>query len=144
MKNIDIQQAIIDKFYNNIPSFKIKDEQNKSDVTGETIFINVRPLKTYNYQYNKNKLLNVTITYKTDIMSHENNLNIMDTFENIFSEKLNVGDRYLTIGDLDFIENDDFISCNFTLDYFDDLNYEYYDDKPKDYDKMESLKLKNI
>jgi hypothetical protein len=140
MRNIDIQYALALRIKEKTPTFAIKVDKSKTDVKVPTLIIDVRPLKTYMYQYNKVKLVNVTIIFTDVIMSHEKSIATMDILENLFNEQLKTGDRYLTIQDLDFVETDKLLNCNFTLDYFDDKN-QIYDDVTV-YEKMQELLYK--
>lgn len=119
MKLLDIQKAITKLLKSNFTiGYKILIDNNKSDIKVPTFFVDVRPVKSYNYIYDKNKLVNVTITYTNKINKHEENLEIADKLEEIFNINLSVLDKFLTIQDLNFSETDDLLKCNFTLDYY--------------------------
>ncbi|AGX43955.1 phage tail terminator family protein [Clostridium saccharobutylicum] len=134
MKLSDIQKSITKLLKSNFPDYKIVvDNNNKKDIEKPTFFVQVRPVKSYNYKVYKERLVNVTITYVNATIKHEENLDISDSLEGIFNLTLDVLDRHLLISNLTFNETNDLLNCSFGLDFNDDSRtYIVIEDEDKD------------
>lgn len=120
MKLIEIQEAITDLLKSSFPTYKILVDNNKKDIEKPTFKVQVRPVKSYNHKVYKERLVNVTITYINKSFSHEENLDVIDSLEQILNLVLDVKDRHLLISDLTFNETDELLNCNFLLDFNED------------------------
>lgn len=120
MKLTDIQKTITKLLKTNYSNYKILVDNNKKDIEKPTFFVQVRPIKSYNYKVYKERLVNVTITYVNSVFSHEENLGVIDSLEGVFNLTLDVLDRHLLISDLTFNETNDLLNCSFSLSFNDD------------------------
>ncbi|NSB17438.1 phage tail terminator family protein [Clostridium beijerinckii] len=120
MKLTDIQKAITKLLKTNYSNYKILVDNNKKDIEKPTFFVQVRPVKSYNYKVYKERLVNVTITYVNKEFKHEENLDVIDSLEGVFNLTLDVLDRHLLISDFTFNETNDLLNCSFSLSFNDD------------------------
>lgn len=141
MKLTDIQKAITKLLKSNFPTYKILVDNNKKDIEKPTFFVQVRPVKSYNYKVHKERLVNVTVTYVNKEFKHEENLDITDSLEEIFNLTLDVLDYHLLISDLTFNETNDLLNCSFSLD-FNEVNKTYIVIEEENSQLMQELILK--
>lgn len=125
MKNNEILYAISNYLSLKVPNIEILINGNEEEINKSTFLISVRPLRSTSGIYDKRKITNVTITYLDKVLNQEKNLGVIDMLEGLFKSKLKVKDRYLNIENLEFVENEDCINCNFTLDFYDNNSYEF-------------------
>lgn len=137
MKLIDIQHNIDKILGDNFSDFDIIPGSNDGfeDIKAPTFIVSVRGIGTSNYADYKHKVVNVTLYYVDKEYDHMECLNIQDKLENVFGLSLKVNDRFFSIENLDFIEQD-FLQCDFTLKFNDDSNI-----NKKKYDKMDDLDM---
>lgn len=139
MKNKDILYSITEMLKNELKDYKILIDANKKEITVPTFSISIRPLTTTS-RADQEKLINVTVTYTNEKITQEEKLDVIDIYNEIFQSKFKVLNRFLTIDNLEFNDNNDLVNCNFTLRFFDTLEDTYNDTEA--YEKMQILHMK--
>ncbi|MGE5627827.1 MAG: DUF6838 family protein [Solirubrobacterales bacterium] len=118
IKNVDllytVSKALKDKF-----GYKISLKQ-KEDVESPIFFVKVTPLTTTSMLKWNEKLVNITITFTDEVVTHEQLLNIQDDLNDLFDVYLDTGARKLVIDKKTFNLTDDFLTLTLTITYLDD------------------------
>jgi len=139
LKLKDIQRALT-KLIGDIEEFKDFDiisgsNNGFSDIETPTFIVNVRGIGTSNYIDYKHKVVNVTIYYVNKEYDHVECMDIQDKLEDLIGVSLKVNDRFFTVENIDWNEQD-FLQCDFTLKFNDSSNI-----NKKTYSKMEKLDI---
>ncbi|MDU1068188.1 DUF6838 family protein [Clostridium sp.] len=99
---------------------ELRKKKNMEDVKKSTFFVEVRPLSSNSYKSYATKLVNITITYTDKTVDSEKLNDVLNDLESIFDLGIKVKDTFLMFKNKSYSIDDDFLSINLTINYFDD------------------------
>lgn len=118
---VDLLYSVAKTLRENYPKAKIKPDKKKSEeeIKDGLFHVIVSPLDSTTSFNRRKKLLNIYIEYIEEVKTQESSLKMQQELEELFDEYIVVGKRYLPIGSKRFIDNDDNITLQMTLNYYD-------------------------
>lgn len=121
MTLIDIKNEIISKLRNTFTTTEIKKiygDKVKQGMQKPCFFVLLIPLKTENELLYKAKSVMIKITYFSEVETLEDNLQILEKLQSVFTLSLKIKDEYLTIGETTHTL-DNFLQFGFTVNFND-------------------------
>lgn len=121
IRYVDLLYSIAKTLNENYPKAKIRIDKKKSEteIKNGLFYIIVSPLDSTTSFDRRKKLLNIYIEYVEEVKTQESSLNIQQDLEELFDEYIVVSERYLPIGAKRLTDNDDNITLQMTLNYYD-------------------------
>nr|DAF94556.1 MAG TPA: tail completion protein [Siphoviridae sp. ct3gT1] len=141
---VDLLYSVVKPLRENYPKAKIKIDKKKSEkeIENGLFYVIVSPLDSTTSFNRRKKLLNIYIEYIEEVKTQESSLKMHQELEELFDEYIVVGKRYLPIGSKRFIDNDDNITLQMTLNYYDSKGEKTQENPDDTYEAlMEIVKL---
>lgn len=118
---VDLLYRISKTLKDNYPKAKVKVDKKKSEdeIENGLFYIIVSPLDSTTSFNRRKKLLNIYIEYVEEVKTQESSLKAYQELEELFDEYIEVSGRCLPIVSKRLMDNDDNITVQMTLNYFD-------------------------
>lgn len=137
MKLTDIKKAINTLLETNFPGHKIYADDIKEGFSRPCFFVELLPISRDNEGNGLySRRVSVIINYFSRDKTSLENIKMQDQLEEIFGQTLTVGDRVVTINNIEGYINDGILQFSFNIDYVDSL------DITQDYELMGELEMK--
>ena len=138
---VDILYSISKTLRENYPKAKIKIDKKKSEteIKNGLFYVIVSPLGSKTAFNLREKLLNIYIEYVEERKTQESSLKVQQELEELFDENIVVDNRYLPINNKKILDNDDNVTLQMTLKYFDNKSEKIEETANKKYTALMEL-----
>ena len=118
---VDLLYSVSKTLKENYPKAKVRIDKKKSEkeIKDGLFYVIVSPLDSKTAFNRREKLLNIYIEYIENVKTQESSLKAQQELEELFDEYIEVSGRCLPISNKRFMDNEDNITLQMTLKYYD-------------------------
>lgn len=141
---VDLLYSVAKPLRENYPKAEIRVDKKKSEkeIKDGLFYIIVSPLDSKTAFNRREKLLNIYVEYIEEVKTPESSLKAQQELEELFDEYIEISGRCLPIGSKRLMDNEDNITLQMTLKYYDSKGEKAQDTPDATYTAlMELLRL---
>lgn len=118
---VDLLYSVSKTLKENYPKAKVRVDKKKSEkeIKDGLFYVIVSPLDSTTAFNSRKKLLNIYIEYIENIKTQESSLKMQQELEELFDEYIKVSGRCIPISNKRLMDNEDNITLQMTLKYYD-------------------------